>query len=295
MWHDPDLDTRALKFATTAVSTITFIVCAAGAYSFLSQPARLFAQATTRASAGIPSGVLHGAVMTEKTERPLLNATVTISKLGLSARSDSVGDFRIAGVAAGTYDVTVELSGFEPLRSTFNFSDGEKIAVDFVMTEHVVQYAKKSAATKARENVDISRMRLEERRGMGAGRFITPDELAKAHGKLTADFIQSKVAGLHGIKIGEQSRALASDDKVHKVEPSADDRKAGAKSDCYVQVLLNGTVMYQSANGNTLFDVNSVPIEMIISADYFTPAQTPPEHRTEGAKCGTLQILTRGR
>jgi len=239
--------------------------------------------------------VLKGTVITDKTERPLLNAKITVPKPELSAQSDNAGDFRITGVAAGTCELLVELNGFEPLRSSFDFSDGEKIAVDFVMSERVVQYAKKSPGEKARASVDISRMGLEERRGLGSGRYITPDELAMAHGKSTAEFIESKVSGLHANKIGADARALASDDRDNKVEPSDADRKTGAKADCYIQVLLNGIVMYQRANGNTLFDVNSVPIELIMSADFFTAEQTPPEHQTPGAKCGTLQILTRGR
>ena len=47
--------------------------------------------------------------------------------------------------------------------------------------------------------------------------------------------------------------------------------------------------------GTVTSDINSVPVAMIISADFFTAAQTPPEHRTAGAHCGTLQIQTRGR
>ncbi len=62
-----------------------------------------------------------------------------------------------------------------------------------------------------------------------------------------------------------------------------------------IAVLLNGNVMYQSIRGHTRFDVNSVPVDRIISADFFTAAQTPAENRTEGAQCGTLQIVTRGR
>ena len=261
----------------------------------LVSPLAVHAQSTMRITSTIPSGALKGTVMTEKTERPLLNAKISIPKLGLSTQSDSAGDFRIGGVAVGTYEVIVELGGFEPLHSSFNFSDGEKLAVDFVMSERVVQYAKRSAAEKARSSADISRMGLEERRGLGSGRFITPDELAKAHGKTTAEFIESKVPGLHANKIGGDARALASDDRDNRVEPSEADRKAGARLDCYVQMLLNGNVMYRRESGNTLFDVNSVPIALIISADYFTAAQTSAEHQTPGAKCGTLQIMTRGR
>ncbi|MEO7360805.1 MAG: carboxypeptidase-like regulatory domain-containing protein [Gemmatimonadaceae bacterium] len=274
--------------------SITFAACTLCATQFLSPPA-LHTQSTMRITSSVANGVLKGTVITDRTERPLLNAKITIPKLGLSAQSDSAGDFRIARVAVGTYEVVVELNGFEPLRSSFNFSDGETIAVDFVMSERVVQYAKKPAGEKARSSVDISRVGLEERRGLGSGRYITPDELAKAHGKSTADFIESRVSGLHANKIGADARALASDERDHKVEPSEADRKTGAKADCYIQVLLNGVVMYERANGNTLFDVNSVPIALIMSADFFTAAQTPPEHQTPGAKCGTLQILTRGR
>lgn len=295
MWHHPYLDAGAVD--RMRVSRVYFRAAIAMAAALLSFAPAVFAQtqSTLRVTSTIPSGVLNGTVMTDRTERPLLNATVSIPRLRLSAKSDSVGDFRITGVPAGSHEVLVELNGFEPMRSSFDFSDGEKISVDFVLTERVIQRAAKTAAQKAVDNVDISRMGLEERRNMGAGRYITAEELAKSNGKMTADVIASKVPGLHSVKLGGNARALAASDNDNKVEPSEADRKAGAKADCYVQVLLNGNLIYERANGNTLFDINSVPVSMIISADYFTLAQTPPEHRTESARCGTVQIQTRGR
>ena len=255
----------------------------------------IIAQSNVRVTSSGPSGVLKGTVMTDKTERPLLNAKISIPILGLSATSDSVGDFRINGVSVGSFDVVVELNGFEPLRSKFNFSDGERIAVDFALSERVVQLKPKTNREKAADNVDISRMGLEERRNVGAGRYITADELAQVKPHEIDKIFVKGVSRLHSVNIGGTARAIASNERDHFVEPSDADKKAGAKADCYVQVLLNGDVMYQSGNGNALYDVNSIPAGIIISFDYFSPATTPPEHRTEGAKCGILQIQTRGR
>lgn len=233
--------------------------------------------------------------MTDKTELPLNNAEVSIPRLSLSTHSDSAGNFLIDGVISGTHEVLIRLNGFEPLRESFNFSVGEKIAVDFLLSERIIMPGRKNAAAKAAESPNLGRAMLEDRRGTGGGRYITTEEFAKVFDKTTADVITDKIPGLRANKISGRARALAFNDPEHRVEPSDADKKMGAKADCYVQVLLNGTLMYQNGNGNTLFDVNSIPREMILSADFFSYAQTPPENQTPGARCGTMQITTRGR
>lgn len=256
------------------------------------------AQVTASAYAQAAIGSIHGTVLTESTERPLLNALVLISKLGIETRTDSLGNFLLKDVPFGTHGVIVRLDGFEPLYTEITVVKGEKVGYDLLLKDRIIQYAPKAARKDV--GADISRHSLEERRARGNGRFITEEILKESNGKPTADVIRSKVPALHAVKMaGTDARALAlnlsSDNANQRVEPSEADRKAGAKVDCYVPVVLNRTVMYQSLPGAPLYDVNSIPSGMLMSVEYFEAMNIPSQYALAASPCGMLVIQTRGR
>lgn len=255
---------------------------------------------STKSEAALPASVgsIHGTVVTETTERPLLNAQVSISKLGLQTRTDSAGNFLLKDVPYGTHDVMVKLEGFEPLFTEITVVKGEKVAYDLVLKERVIQYAPK--ATRKGKDADISRTALEERRNVGTGRFITEDVLKEYSGKPTADIIKGRISVLHTVKMaGDGARAIAmtttGSATAQNVRPSEGDRKAGAKTDCYASVVLNKTVMYQAEADRPLYDVNSIPSGMIMSIEYFNGSDIPSQYAIAASPCGLLVIQTRGR
>lgn len=242
-------------------------------------------------------GSIHGTVVTESTDRPLLNAQVSISKLGLETRTDSAGNFLLKDVPFGTHGVLVKLEGFEPLFTEITVVPGEKVGYDLVLRERIIQYAPKGANKGS--DADISRASLVERRNLGTGRFITEDVLREYSGKPTADIIKNKISGAHAVKMaGDDARAIAmtvGGVAAQNVRPSEADRKAGAKPDCYASVILNKTVMYQPEADRALYDVNSIPSGMIMSVEYFNGTGIPAQYALAASPCGVLVIQTRGR
>lgn len=242
---------------------------------------------------------LSGTVLTDATELPLMNAEITIAKLSLTARSDSAGNFAISGIPPGEYAVAIRLQGFEPLYTTLKFASSQKVEVDFLLKDRVIQYAPKSEDKRTGTDPDIGRVTFEERRQTGIGRYFGAEGEVIADNRPSAEVIRKTVPSLHANDIGRGQKALAS--KAPKINDStfvrgdSNDIKAGAKLDCYVQVLLNGNVMYRATPNEKLFDVNSIPSRMLISVTYHEADRTPARYAGSGSQCGTLLIMTRGR
>jgi hypothetical protein len=63
-------------------------------------------------------GYLRGRVTDASTGLPIYNATVTISELGLSKKTDGEGKYAFIYITPGTYTVTASATGYDPLQYT---------------------------------------------------------------------------------------------------------------------------------------------------------------------------------
>jgi hypothetical protein len=79
--------------------------------------------------------------------------------------------------------------------------------------------------------------------------------------------------------------------------PSGDasDRRQGAMSQCYVQVIVDGIIRYRSQVEEKLFDVNSIAPDQLAGVEYYSGSTTPMQYSSPGTTCGTLIIWTRTR
>ena len=73
------------------------------------------------------------------------------------------------------------------------------------------------------------------------------------------------------------------------------DRRQGATSQCYVQVIVDGLYRYRGQRGEKLFDINSIAPDHLAGVEYYTVATTPPQYNASSARCGTLILWTRVR
>jgi hypothetical protein len=240
---------------------------------------------------------LLGTVLADSTERPLANAEVAIATLNVMVRTDSAGNFAMPRLPAGTYQLVVRAVGRVPHRETVTFGAGDRIERDFLLRRAVNTLAE----VEVRAEVKPVEMRLAEyeaRRKLGFGHFITQDILEKAQGRRLADLLTSRLAGIHANTVGGE-RAMASSRGANSINalPAGDlsDVRRGARADCYVQVIVDGIVRYRSANGEKLFDINSVQPDQLAGVEYYTVSQTPRQFAGTGAMCGTLVIWTRMR
>jgi Carboxypeptidase regulatory-like domain/TonB-dependent Receptor Plug Domain len=105
------------------------------------------------------TGGITGRVTDRSSGHALAFATVALVGVPKGGMTDSEGQFLIAGLAPGTYDVKVQFMGYDPeVRSGVVVTAGKPAVVDFALREVVV-------STLPTVNVDAERRLVEARQG----------------------------------------------------------------------------------------------------------------------------------
>lgn len=221
-----------------------------------------------------------GAVVTLGTDAPIRNATIDVD--GRTARSDSAGRFRIGDIAAGVHRIRVRAVGFDSLSTTLTFAVAETVDVDLVMN----RVATKLRAVDVKASPSEYAIKLadfEERRRVGAGRYLTADVFAKNTGRDVSEVLRSLIPGISTIGTGTKQVLVG---------------RRGGSWNCPVQVILNGMTMYNGSPYQEKFDINSLYVDNVIGVEYYTVATTPLRYNATsgpqgGTSCGTVIIWTK--
>lgn len=246
---------------------------------------------------------LRGRVTTQADGRPILGAQLLLPTLGRMAVSDTAGRYRFLEITPGRLLLVVRAPGYRPDSAHVTVGAAPVVRdVALAVLPTVLEEVTVSAPARAVP----SKMRpFEERRAAGFGRFIDRDFLARNAHRKTGDVVAQQVPGVR-IRRG-QSKAWASNGRA--VAPSgcafcrvrADsvldpaDRAAGAVPACYMDVYVDGTLVYNSAApGTPLFDLNSIAPDGIEGIEVYTGAgQIPVQYNRTAGGCGVMLIWTR--
>jgi outer membrane receptor protein involved in Fe transport len=94
-------------------------------------------------SAGV-TGKVSGVVIDEKTDQPLVGATVRVNGTSLATKTDVDGEYFIINVPSGKYDITVSSVGFEPVvKKEVRVLVDLTTPVDFSMKEQAIELGQK--------------------------------------------------------------------------------------------------------------------------------------------------------
>ena len=228
-------------------------------------------------TASAQSATLAGAVLTDPGERPIAGAEISIRALGLSARSDSAGQFTIPRVARGQHVVTVRALGFAPIESRISFAGGQQVEFDFLLAPSAQRLD--TVDVKAKEEEIPSRISMrftgfEERRALGLGRFITQDVMEQAGGRKLTDVLLSRIPGISAT-VDRGRRRLMSNRRV-------------LRERCMLRVLVNGVIQEG-------FITDELDPSHVAAVEFHTISTTPPQFNATGSSpCGTLLIWLRG-
>lgn len=238
-----------------------------------------------------------GTVLADPARQPIAGATVTIPQLALSVRTDSAGNFAIPSVPAGFHEVIVRAIGFQQIATRINFEVDDIVERDFRLrtSPNVLSEVEVKADASSSRSPRIAE--FDERRKMGLGHFLTQSDFEKAEGRKLSDVLTSRIAGIRTVSYGSRqalisSRGLISISKM----PAGDgmDRRMGATSRCYVQVIVDDIVRYRSAPDEQLLNIDTIDPSRIAAAEYYSASQTPAQFNRGGnAPCGTLVIWSR--
>lgn len=242
------------------------------------------------------NATLLGRVLRDSSEVPLTGAEIQIVSLGLRTRSDSLGRFRIQGIAQGTHEIEVRLIGFQPSKARVQFGSA-LVEADFVLVPLATQLQQVEivdASSADARRFAIKLTEFEERRSSGIGRYLTADQFARENGRPTSSIIASRIAGFRIMRAQGRSWLASGRDQSSRNAPSKSDG-ISVPQGCYVQVIVNGRIEYGGQSGQSLFDVDALNSLDIIGMEFYSVANTPSRFKNSGAsQCGTVIIWTKG-
>ena len=241
-------------------------------------------------------------VATDSGRPPLPGVEASIPKLGRAALSDSSGRFRLKELPAGEHLIVLRAIGFRSESSVVMIDRDEVVSWDVALTRTTGTVLPERVVTAPEDRPPAKLREFTERQKRGIGQFINREQLAKAEGGLrqTGDL----VAVLPGVRVRRggtrvwvaSARAINAGKCVFcKGGVSKLDYELGARPACYLDVYLDGLLVFDSAHPeNGLFDVNMLQPEHLAGIEVYTSAsQIPAKYNRTAGGCGVVLIWTR--
>lgn len=212
-------------------------------------------------------------VVDAKTGAPLSDTRVEISEFKLTQRTDSLGELRFTGLAAGVVRVTAARVGYEPMESTVSLTPADSSVVVFFMRHFAMELG----------TVDITGhqsprylQEFETRRRSGLGRYLTDTQLDSAGWEPIADLAAARFPGLRAVwDQSNRSVGLVSTRGVTSLRGGA----------CVVQVYVDGYPW----KGEDLAFFRAGDLAAV---EYYSTAP-PVQYPSAGWSCGVLLIWTK--
>ncbi len=244
-------------------------------------------------------------IAADTTTRAIPNVYVGIPALGRSALTDSGGRVVLERMPAGTHRLVARAIGFRPDSTLVELADGATREITMKLTTHtpVLDEVRVSAEGTSRTGKMVG---YHERRERGIGRFIDRNALEKNGHRRTSDILNT-VPGVY-VRYGFTSKAWASSGRNstatgcptcgHSASNAAinpGDRLAGAPPACYMDVYIDGALVYNSSiRYAALYDLNSIEPGSIEAIEvYSSGSNLPAEFQRTGGACGAVLIWMR--
>ncbi|HCT57915.1 MAG TPA: carboxypeptidase-like regulatory domain-containing protein [Gemmatimonas aurantiaca] len=243
----------------------------------------------------IGTAKLSGVVLVDSLERPIAGAEVILHSVGLSARSDSAGEFAFSNLPTGRHRLTVRAVGYQSVAVDLDIPAEGLENLDLLLRPAATELKRVDVRAKA---VPHYLADFESRRNLGIGRFMDSTTLW-THGDPSqwAQRLVEQTPGLRAVGYGA-SKALVTTRGIGTFRrlPSGDvsDVQRGARQACYARIIVDGVIRYNSQNEEGLFDVTNWSGPPFVAAEFYTSAQLPAEFNRLGTvSCGALVLWTR--
>ena len=248
---------------------------------------------------------LQGRVFAEG-QRPFANALVSIPKLDLRSPTDSLGRYRIEKIPPGEHLVVTRALGFR-VDSTLTAFDANETIVNDVTLKPAINELPTVAVKEGSQPIPRAQLvDYERRKAMGIGHFLDRELFAKEEGRRLTEIIAANVPGV-AVHRGTGSKAWVATTrksssakcafcKTTRNEMLDDfDIAAGAPLACYLDVYLDGAMIYDSsARKAPLFNLNGMTASEIEAVEvYSSSAQVPSQYNKTAGGCGVMLIWTR--
>lgn len=239
-------------------------------------------------------------------------ALLRIPQLERVFAADARGHLRLDSLPAGHFMFVAEARGFVGARRELALSAGTPLEVTFVLHPSARLLEAVEIRARSRPRLPAKLQEFAMRRDRGLGRFLDPDQMARANGTELADALRPILFGARFQRNTEGIMTLVSARTLNV--PTSMGGTANTKL-CGVQIWQDGVLLSDpnasadiampasatSRVGQTMhfgadkdFDVFGILADNYMAAEYYPDvATTPPGFRTATASCGVLVLWTR--
>lgn len=252
----------------------------------------------------VAQGSVRGQVVAAPQRTPLSTASVSIARSAAKVATDSAGGFVLTAIPFGRHLMIAVAPGFRPETTEVEL-DVDMLELSPIVLQPSVQTLTGVAVTGEASTVTGRLSGFDERRKSGGGTFIDRAMLDRFANRQTAEVLAAMAPGV-SIRRGRGMKAWAASSRAPFTAGGAfgqaggfqldrSDIAAGARPACYMDVYLNGALVYNSkGNGVPLHDINSITPEQIEAIEaYASAAQVPAQFNRTSGGCGVLVIWTR--
>ena len=256
---------------------------------------------TTLASRG---SVFTGIVVADSTHTPIPLAEVALPELNKSETTNSRGEFRLSGIPAGEYRVSVRRIGYGAADTRLSFGDNETVERRVVLGRAVTLEAVTVVATAR----DMMRASFDENKALGLGHFMTRDQIEKYDGMELATVLSTLPST--GIAYGKAHNWITSRRRpypplcLHDREaclrahgfhlPDEFEKQQGMPIECWALVWVDGVLQNGMHDPTEPFDLKEMaPFGVDKLEFYASDTETPLRYQRRGSQCGVLVIWRR--
>jgi hypothetical protein len=211
------------------------------------------------------SAVLLGRVVADSAGAPVPLALVELPALGIAARTDSAGKFRMNGVPGGDHVISIRVIGYDLLVSQVRLGARDTLEIEFEMGRTMTRLATVRTTASGPSLITTRLAEFEARRQTGLGRFFSADFFAPHPGRSIASLLVGRIPGIRVSGSG-MSESIT----------------IGRGSRCTPRIIVNGL-----AQRTTLGTYQTTEI---IGLEYHTAGTVPIEY---AGACATIILWTK--
>jgi hypothetical protein len=248
-------------------------------------------------------------VVTDSTNKPIINAEVMLPDLGKGTGTNEQGVFVLRDLPAGSQRVVVRHVGYGAIETQLMFASGQTMQRHIMM----VRSTTLDSVVVTEKSTDHALDDFEVNRRLGLGHFLTRAELAPQEGRSTGAVLTS-IPGIKVYVMGPYAWVGSSRHNATSLHgggvgrlglDKADSLKQAPLWECYALVYLDRNLIwrgqkytYRTPQGvvtqwEPLFDINTIPVSSIEAIEFYaTGAETPMKYASLNSECGVLVIHT---
>lgn len=245
------------------------------------------------------TAVFTGTVVVDSTFSIVSDAEVTLPALNRSVRTNAEGRFRLSDLPTGTQRVVVRRLGYTPVDAQLTFAANDIVDRRVVLGKVSVL---DSVVVRA-DYTDPGMRDFDERRRLGIGTFITRAQLDIRGGTRLAEILASTQVNLRrlgaNLVYAVNGRRAARGASCFFFEGAhgslgKDITKCLATTDCYMQVYLDNTPLFQGRDDETVPNLGNWLNGQLEGVEIYSGgAQTPAQYSSSSSTCGVVVLRRR--